>query len=127
LWFCRTCATDQGLHRLSFAVRRPSSLSRCAICALLRPSSSIVRIRSSSSVGRGDATGYGGRSTPWGARIPGARVEALQRNQAFIDRYREARADHLAGREAIFPAGTWWLHRFAGVKCAQLGATDPPS
>ena len=56
-----------------------------------------------------------------------ARVEALQRNQAFIDRYREARADHLAGREAIFPAGTWWLHRFAGVKCAELGATAPPS
>jgi hypothetical protein len=56
-----------------------------------------------------------------------ARVEALQRNQAFIDRYREARADHLAGREAIFPAGNWWLHRFAGVKCAELGATAPPS
>jgi putative transposase len=56
-----------------------------------------------------------------------ARVEALQRNQTFIDRYREARADHLAGREAIFPAGTWWLHRFAGVKCAELGATAPPS
>ena len=56
-----------------------------------------------------------------------ARVEALQRNQAFIDRYREARADHLAGREAIFPAGNWWLHRFAGVKCAELGATVPPS
>jgi len=56
-----------------------------------------------------------------------ARVEALQRNQAFIDRYREARADHLAGREEIFPAGTWWLHRFAGVKCAELGATAPPS
>ena len=56
-----------------------------------------------------------------------ARIEALQRNQAFIDRYREARADHLAGREAIFPAGTWWLHRFAGVKCAELGATAPPS
>jgi hypothetical protein len=56
-----------------------------------------------------------------------ARVEALQRNQAFIDRYREARADHLAGREAIFPVGTWWLHRFAGVKCAELGATAPPS
>ena len=35
-----------------------------------------------------------------------ARVEALQRNQSFIDRYREARADHLAGRKAIFPAGT---------------------
>jgi hypothetical protein len=50
-----------------------------------------------------------------------------QRNQAFIDRYREARADHLAGREAIFPAGTWWLHRFAGVKCTELGTTALPS
>ena len=39
----------------------------------------------------------------------------------------EARSDHLAGRKAIFPAGTWWLHRFAGVKCAGLGATAPPS
>jgi hypothetical protein len=56
-----------------------------------------------------------------------ARVEALQRNQAFIDRYREARADHLAGRAAIFPAGTWWLHRFAGVKRAEASATSPPS
>ena len=53
--------------------------------------------------------------------------KALQRNQAFIDRYREARADQLAGQEATFPAGTWWLHRFAGVKCAELGATAPPS
>jgi len=56
-----------------------------------------------------------------------ARVEALQRNQAFIDRYHDARADHLAGRTAISPAGTWWLQRFAGVKCAELGATAPPS
>jgi hypothetical protein len=56
-----------------------------------------------------------------------ARVEALQRNQAFIDRYREARANHLAGREAIFPAGTWWLPRFAGVKCAEANAIAPPS
>ena len=64
----------------------------------------------------------------WATKIRSwARVEALQRNQAFIDRYREARADHLAGREAFFPAGTWWLHRFAGVKCAELGATAPPS
>jgi len=55
-----------------------------------------------------------------------ARVEALQRNQAFIGRCRKARADHLAGRGAIFPAGNWWLHRFAGVKCAELGATAPP-
>jgi hypothetical protein len=58
----------------------------------------------------------------WFTRSP-----TLQRNQAFIDRYREARADHLAGRKAVFPAGTWWLHGFAGVKCAELGATAPPN
>jgi putative transposase len=28
-----------------------------------------------------------------------ARIEALQRNQAFLDQYRGARADHLAGRD----------------------------
>ena len=32
-----------------------------------------------------------------------AKIEALQRNQVFIDRYRDARADHLAGRKAILP------------------------
>jgi putative transposase len=56
-----------------------------------------------------------------------ARIEALQRNQAFLDQYRGARADHLAGQDAIFPPGTWWLCRFAGLKCAELGATAPPS
>jgi putative transposase len=56
-----------------------------------------------------------------------ARIEALQRNQAFLDQYRGARADHLAGHEALFPCGTWWLCRFAGLKAAELGATAPPS
>jgi putative transposase len=56
-----------------------------------------------------------------------ARIEALQRNQAFIDLYRAARADHLAGQDATFPPGTWWLCRFAGLTCAELGATAPPS
>ena len=56
-----------------------------------------------------------------------ARIEALQRNKAFLDQYRAARADHLAGREALFPPGTWWLCRFAGLKCAESGATAPPN
>jgi len=55
-----------------------------------------------------------------------ARVEALQRNQAFIDRYREAAPTTWPAARNL-PAGTWWLHRFAGVKCAELGATAPPS
>jgi hypothetical protein len=56
-----------------------------------------------------------------------ARIEALQRNQAFLDGYRGARADHLAGRDALFPPGTWWLCRYAGLKSAELAATAPPS
>jgi putative transposase len=56
-----------------------------------------------------------------------ARIEALQRNRAFLDHYRAARADHLAGQEALFPPGTWWLCRFAGLRCAELGSTAPPS
>jgi len=56
-----------------------------------------------------------------------ARIEAVQRNKAFLDAYRGARADHLAGREANFPPGTWWLCRYAGLKCTESGATAPPS
>ena len=55
-----------------------------------------------------------------------ARIEALQRNKAFIDLYRSARADHLAGRGAVFPPGTWWLCRFAGMKCERIGSAAPP-
>jgi hypothetical protein len=56
-----------------------------------------------------------------------APIEALQRNKAFLEQYRDARADHLAGREALLPAGTWWLCRTAGLKSAELGATAQPS
>jgi len=56
-----------------------------------------------------------------------ARIEALQRNQSFLDRYRAARADHLAGRDAIFPMGTWWLCHYGGLKSVEIGATAPPS
>jgi len=56
-----------------------------------------------------------------------ARIEALQRNQVFLDLYRAARADHLAGHEALFPPGTWWLCRFAGLRAEESGATAPPS
>ncbi len=56
-----------------------------------------------------------------------ARIEALQRNKAFIEQYRDARNEKLAGRDVVFPAGTWWLHRFAGVKRAEPEATAPPA
>ncbi|MCA9676780.1 MAG: hypothetical protein H6709_03725 [Kofleriaceae bacterium] len=53
------------------------------------------------------------------ARSVWARIEALQRNRAFIDAYRAARAAWLAGLEAVFPPGTYWLRRFASVVVAE--------
>jgi putative transposase len=54
------------------------------------------------------------------ARCKWARIEALQRNKEFEIHYREARALWLAGQPAVFPAGTYWLRRFANV------TTEPP-
>jgi hypothetical protein len=62
-------------------------------------------------------------------------IGALQRNKAFIEQYRDASVAKLAGQDVILPAGSWWLHRFAGVrraepettKRAEPEATTPPS
>jgi REP element-mobilizing transposase RayT len=60
-----------------------------------------------------------------------ARIEALQRNKAFVVAYRVARRLWLAGFETCFPPGTYWLRRFAGVRVgdvpfALLPAHTPP-
>ncbi len=49
-----------------------------------------------------------------------ARIEALQRDRQFVADYRVARTAWLAGLPAVFPAGTYWLQRFAGVTVAPL-------
>lgn len=49
------------------------------------------------------------------ARNKWARIAALQRNEKFLIHYRRARALWLAGEPAVFPAGTYWLRRFAHV------------
>ncbi len=46
------------------------------------------------------------------------RIEALLRNTAFVAAYRAARVAWLAGLHVVFPAGTYWLRRFAGVPVA---------
>jgi REP-associated tyrosine transposase len=45
------------------------------------------------------------------------RIEALLRNRAFVDAYRQAMAARLAGREALFPHGTYELTRLGLVRC----------
>jgi hypothetical protein len=49
------------------------------------------------------------------ARNPVARIAALVHYRAFLDAYRDARTRWLAGLAAVFPHGTYWLHRFASV------------
>jgi len=54
------------------------------------------------------------------AREKWTRIEILQRNREFLIEYRSARLEWLAGVTVVFPAGTYWLRRFAGVPTASL-------
>jgi putative transposase len=45
------------------------------------------------------------------------RIEALGRKKAFLDRYSTCRGSLLAKTCVPFPAGTYWLPRFAAVPC----------
>ncbi|PRQ04073.1 hypothetical protein ENSA5_11210 [Enhygromyxa salina] len=51
------------------------------------------------------------------------RLAQLQRDRDWERKYAEARAAWRMGKPAVFPAGTYWLRRFAGVSVAQ----HPPS
>ena len=49
------------------------------------------------------------------ARSVWSRIEAISRNREFLTAYRDARAGWLGGGAVVFPAGTYWLRRFAHV------------
>ena len=52
------------------------------------------------------------------ARSMWSRIEAIMRNKAFRDAYLQARALFIKGaRHVLFPAGTYWLRRFARARC----------
>lgn len=48
-----------------------------------------------------------------------ALVESARRKRDFTAAYRQARVERLAGKESIFPFGTYWLKRFVGVVVAE--------
>jgi hypothetical protein len=53
------------------------------------------------------------------ARNKWSRIEAILRNRAFREAYLQARALFIKGtRNVLFPAGTYWLRRFAQATCA---------
>ena len=55
------------------------------------------------------------------ARSQWSRLEALLRNRSFRDAYAAAREAFIAGvTSVLFPAGTYWLHRFANAPCEPL-------
>jgi putative transposase len=54
------------------------------------------------------------------ARSKWARIQSLQRNREFLTAYHRARAAWLAGAPSLFPAGTYWLRRFANVPIASI-------
>lgn len=47
------------------------------------------------------------------------RVEVLGRNREFVCVYQHARAQAVRGLKVVFPAGTYWLRRFAGLPCEE--------
>ena len=53
------------------------------------------------------------------ARSVWVRIEALQRNRAFLADYAMAREAWLHGAGVTFPMGTYWLRRFANVRIAE--------
>jgi putative transposase len=48
------------------------------------------------------------------------RVEALMRNRSFALEYADARSRWRAGVPAVFPQGTYWLHRFAAAPVSEM-------
>jgi putative transposase len=52
------------------------------------------------------------------ARSLWTRIEAILRNREFIKAYRAARERWTVDRSVAFPAGTYWLRRFANVPIA---------
>jgi putative transposase len=55
------------------------------------------------------------------ARDKWRRIEALLRNRTFRDAYAAARTSFQRGaRDVLFPAGTYWLRRFANAVCVPL-------
>ena len=57
------------------------------------------------------------------ARNKWSRIEALRRNRSFVDAYIAARARFIDGvRDVLFPAGTYWLRRFARALCLPLAS-----
>jgi hypothetical protein len=59
------------------------------------------------------------------AKSKWARIEALLRNRAFIERYRDAFCSHMAGlANVLFPFGTFWMRKFGKVACETAEAVE---
>jgi putative transposase len=63
-------------------------------------------------------------TSPLERRTSWSRIERVLRGRAFRDAYARARQGVLSGaRDVVFPAGTYWLRRFAKVPCEDIPAS----
>ena len=54
-----------------------------------------------------------------------SRIEALLRNRGFIEKYRDAFQNHMAGLAGVlFPFGTFWMRKFGKVPCEPAEAVE---
>jgi putative transposase len=53
------------------------------------------------------------------ARDKGAREKAIEHLKNFRSEYAAVRAEWLEGESVVFPFGSYWLPRFAGVRCGE--------
>ena len=65
-----------------------------------------------------DRTRSGAAQPRSGPSVHEARIVAILEHRAFVRAYRASRALWLAGLDAVFPPGTYWLRRFAAVPIA---------
>jgi putative transposase len=57
-----------------------------------------------------------------------SRLEALQRNKEFVYGYRRVYSAYRKGaKDVLFPAGTFWLPRFAAARCEPWPDANAPS
>jgi hypothetical protein len=59
------------------------------------------------------------------AKSKWARIEAIQRSKAFVERHKAAIKSWMAGiADVLFPYGTYWMRKFARVLCDDAEATQ---
>jgi hypothetical protein len=133
-----TIARPQGFERMS--AKEFAALIKARVAAAEKSAAADRRAKGINVLGRERILKQDWRARPKSAephfklspRIAAknkwARIEAITRNMDFLAAYADARDKFVKGsRDVVFPAGTWWLHRYANVPCADAVPNPAPA